>query len=65
MKRYLCAFLILASAAAMAQTFSTPLKTEKKPWTGIPAFAGNDYKFVVLPDKTGGDETGAFELAIE
>lgn len=65
MKKYLCAFLILASAAAMAQTFSTPLKTEKKPWTGIPAFAGNDYKFVVLPDKTGGDETGAFELAIE
>ena len=65
MKKILTAILILASAAASAQTFSTPLTTDKKPWTRIPEFAGNDYKFVVLPDKTGGDEIGVFELAIE
>lgn len=65
MKKIFSVMLVLASATAMAQTFSTPLKTDRKPWTGIPTFAGNDYKFVVLPDKTGGDETGAFELAIE
>ncbi len=65
MKKLLSIILILASGTAMAQNFSSPLETDKKPWTGIPVFSGDNYKFVVLPDKTGGDETGAFELAIE
>ncbi len=57
--------MLLACTLAGAQTFSSPLSTEKKPWTAIPECQANDYKFIVLPDKTGGSETGAFEKAIE
>lgn len=66
MKRLIYIFaLALISFSASAQAFSTTLDTEKKPWTGIPQIKGDDYKFIVLPDKTGGDEIGVFEQAIE
>lgn len=56
---------MLVSAALAAQTFTTPLTTEKKPWTAEPQISGDDYKFIVMPDKTGGDDIGVFDLAIE
>lgn len=59
------AALLLFTVAVSAQTFSSPLGSEKKPWTAIPQGNSDTYKFVVLPDKTGGSETGAFEKAIE
>jgi len=66
MKRLIYIFVLtLISFSASAQAFSTTLDTEKKPWTGIPHVSGDDYKFIVLPDKTGGDEIGVFEQAIQ
>ncbi|MBQ0086574.1 MAG: metallophosphoesterase, partial [Bacteroidales bacterium] len=59
------AALLLFTVAVSAQTFSSPLTSEKKPWTAIPQGNSDTYKFVVLPDKTGGSETGAFEKALE
>lgn len=64
-KGLLAAASLLLSAGAFAQTFSSPLSTDKKPWTGVPVCQSDDYKFVVLPDKTGGSDTGAFETAIQ
>lgn len=63
--RLIATVMLLVSAAASAQTFSSPLTTDKKPWTSIPEAKADTYKFVVLPDKTGGSDTGAFECAIE
>lgn len=61
---YSAFILALASAGAFAQTFKTTLDTDKKPWTREPRISGDDYKFVVLPDKTGGEEIGVFEQAL-
>ena len=63
--------LIVALAAvcicmsSLAQTFTSNLATEKKPWTQEPVFGTGNYKFVVLPDKKGGEENGVFETAID
>ena len=57
--------MLLACSLAGAQTFSSPQSTDKKPWTAVPQHQTDIYKFIVLPDKTGGSETGAFECAIE
>jgi len=51
--------------AAGAQNFSSNLGSSNKPWTSVPTISGDDYKFVVLPDKTGGEDTGIFDLAIQ
>lgn len=48
-----------------AQTFYSPLDTDKKPWTGVPSVKSDDYKFVIIPDKKGGEENGVFDLAIQ
>ena len=68
MKRYILTIasaLMLMPASIFAQGFSSPLSTEKKPWTAVPQIKSDDYKFVVIPDKKGGDETGVFDVAIQ
>lgn len=65
MKKLISGALILVCTALSAQSFSSSLATERKPWTAVPAINGDDYKFIVLPDKTGGDDIGVFDLAIE
>lgn len=63
--RLLSVVLALVSFGASAQTFSTILQTDNKPWTAVPKIKSTEYKFVVLPDKKGGDENGVFERAIQ
>ena len=45
--------------------FSSPLQTENKPWTSPVRAKEGNYKFVVLPDRTGGPETHVFDRAIQ
>lgn len=59
------AALAIMPALCGAQTFSSPLNTEKKPWTAEPAVKSDDYKFVIIPDKKGGVENGVFDLAVQ
>lgn len=61
----LTACLLCLSLYGQAQKFSTTLQTERKPWTAEPKIASDNYKFIVLPDKTGGPEIGVFEQAIK
>ena len=65
--KYISTFALglLLSAGLWAQGFSTTLSTEKKPWTAEPQVVGDTYKFIVLPDKTGGNILSIFEHAID
>ena len=51
-------------AVLMAQ-FSQRLLSNEKPWTKTPAVKGNEFRFLITGDITGGEEPGVFAAAIQ
>lgn len=45
--------------------FRCELTGEARPWYGHPKIDKPDYRFVLLADRTGGPDTGAFERAVD
>ncbi len=41
------------------------LSNEKKPYTNFPKEMGNTYRYIVIGDLTGGEESGVFEYAVQ
>lgn len=57
-------FFILKVQTVIGQ-FSHQLKGEKFPWTRIPNISGDDYRFVIISDLTGGEKEGVFEKVVD
>jgi hypothetical protein len=54
----------MAALSASGQ-FVHVLKGKLLPWTKAPAIAGDEFRFVVIGDLTGGEEEGVFAAAVE
>ncbi|MBL7965556.1 MAG: metallophosphoesterase [Prolixibacteraceae bacterium] len=57
-------FFILKVQTVIGQ-FSHQLKGEKFPWTRIPNISGDNYRFVIISDLTGGEKEGVFEKVVD
>ncbi len=57
--------LLVAAGSPLHAQFIHDLTGDRRPWTKPVEVEGGDYRFVVLADKTGGPETGAFLQAVE
>lgn len=66
-RKFRLAALVLMSVAGfpVQAQFRHEMAGDKFPWTRPADVDGDSYRFVVLADKTGGPETGAFQRAIE
>lgn len=60
-----CALLLAAIAVPAAAQFRHTLPDGPKPWSKTPVVGTENYRFVVLADKTGGPETGIFPRAVD
>ncbi|MDP2235984.1 MAG: metallophosphoesterase [Bacteroidales bacterium] len=58
-------FFFLFAFFSLKAQFSHDLKDDKKPFTAEPNFAGEKFRFVVIGDLTGGEESGVFDAAMD
>lgn len=65
MKRLLWFCLLVGFGCPASGQFRCDLTGEARPWYGHPKIDKSDYRFVLLADRTGGPDTGAFERAID
>ena len=56
--------LISTLAVSMAALWTGPAKADRTPWTHLNyQDAPGDFRFAIVPDRTGGDYRGAFTRA--
>nr|MBD3622044.1 metallophosphoesterase [Sunxiuqinia sp.] len=58
-------FVITAVFGQKNKGFNHQLSGKKVPWTSEPVISGDNYRFVIIGDLTGGQEPGVFDYAID
>jgi hypothetical protein len=57
--------LFLAASVSGQAGFQHRVDGSVMPWTSAPEIAGQDYRFVVIGDLTGGEHPGVFDFAVQ